>query len=694
MGLKSGVLHVDRCLWADGAAGLCARSARPVVNRGENGMCGICGFVSTVRKYRGDLLESMSGSLRHRGPDAGGWYLTSTGRGAGIESLAEGNVGLGHRRLSIIDLSDAGRQPMACEDGTVYVVFNGEIYNFKELKKLLEPRHSFRSGTDTEVLVHGYEEWGTDLFEKLNGMFAIGIWDARLSRLVLARDKLGIKPLYIYRGAGELVFASELHAIRRHPSFRGIIDEKSAELFFNLSYVPAPRSIFRNVEKLLPGYYAVFRGGTLAYGRYWEEPRLAGGNGEEGRKFEGSFDEAADRLEILLADSVRRRMVADVPVGAFLSGGIDSSLVVSMMNDSAAGRVRTYCIGFEDERFNECPYARIVADHIGTEHSEFILDPDRTEEIILRVGSSLDEPIGDPSAVPTWLVSDLTRRNGIVVALSGDGGDELFCGYQRYDTMAKLLAFDRLPAALRRPFFGAAARMLPGRLGRAAGSLAYDDYAGSYFARMKGWKKGDVDIFPRSPDPSILSGTLFQDVAERARGLDPLDRLMLIDLKTYMVDDVLAKVDRMSMSVSLEVRVPLLDHRIVEFAATLPAAYKYRRGNLKAVLKEVAFRRIPRGMLERPKSGFGLPVGEWLRKDLCGLFRGFLSDDIVAGWGLLDPAKVSLAVRGFENGTTGNARFIWGLLMFAIWAQGNGLRDGETAPVTGTRENSVVPAGA
>ncbi|MBN2071020.1 MAG: asparagine synthase (glutamine-hydrolyzing) [Candidatus Krumholzibacteriota bacterium] len=638
-------------------------------------MCGICGFVINNNTFGRETLEKMNQAIKHRGPDDGGCYLTMKDRPASLESLSRGNVGLGHRRLSIIDLSSAGHQPMSNENGRVWIAFNGEIYNFAALRKQLEREHSFRSRTDTEVLVHGYEQWGTGLFERLQGMFAIAIWDAEVRQMLLARDRLGIKPLYMGLQKGDFLFASELGAIRTCPAFVPEIDERSMEMYFTLSYVPSPRSIFKGIEKLLPGHFATFSNGILSKYRYWETPALEDDKNETRRQFSGSYTDALTEVDRLVKDSVTGRMMSDVPIGAFLSGGIDSSLVVSHMSRVADRPVRTFSIGFEDDDFDESHYARKVAEYLGTDHTGHILDPEKTREMILNVVDNLDEPSGDPSVVPTWFVSDLAKKNGITVALSGDGGDEIFCGYQRYATMAKLLRFDGMPRLVRKGIFSAARTLLPDRLSRIAGDLTYDEYAQIYFSRMSGWKQGEVDIFRHAPDKALYDASFFQEIARRAAHLHPLDRLMLIDMKTYMVDDVLSKVDRMSMAVSLEVRVPLLDHRLVEFAGTLPIDFKRQHGVLKSILKDVSYRHLPRNLLERPKTGFGVPVGRWLRKELNDLLGSCLGRRNIEKLGILDPAKVEKAVRGFESGRLNNSRFIWGLLIFALWWEKSGLPD-------------------
>ena len=704
-------------------------------------MCGICGFVSMDKSWGRETIDDMCSALVHRGPDSSGSYLNNHHGSSPAVKLERGGIGLGHRRLSIIDLSAAASQPMKNEDGSVWLVFNGEIYNYRELKVQLEERgHFFSTLTDSEVIVHGYEEWGEGVVDRLNGMFAFAVWDAARGKLMLARDRVGIKPLYVYPSGGTLLFASEIGALRMHPLFEDEIDRAGLFDLLVLSYVPSPHTLFKGTRRLLPGTYMVWRNGQTYERRYW-----CAQDGDTFGAREGSFEEALEEIDRLIGDSVSKRLISDVPLGAFLSGGIDSSLVVALMKRFSKD-VLTFSIGFDDDEFDESRYASLVAEHLGTNHTEFILEPRITEGLLSEVIGAMDEPIGDPSVVPTYLVSSLAKKNGITVALSGDGGDELFCGYERYRKMQRLSVLYSLPKWVRRT--GAAlGGLLPFSMGGAADALRYGDIAEAYYDRMSSWtgQRGlleriisDESTSPggNSGDPSgIEAGSiewgglgrphgrakgLFERIFNEAGGLENLEKFMLTDFKTYLVDDVLTKVDRMSMAVSLEVRVPLLDHRVVEFAMSMPLEYKYRSvaaldtfrkapdgapsafgsrsedsffdrrglrgrrigsmgaralglpgggegGTLKYILKELAYRYVPRDILERPKSGFAIPVRRWLLGDLREMFEDTLSNEKITRERLLDPAVVRRVIEGFKDGSYRNARFVWGLFAFELW---------------------------
>ncbi len=653
-------------------------------------MCGICGFVTGSDEYGVETIMSMTELLVHRGPDRSGVYLNRIGHGDPSRSFDTGNIALGHRRLSIIDLSDSASQPMCNEDGSVWLVFNGEIYNFHELRSQLVDRgHLFRSHSDSEVILHGYEEWGRGVLEKLNGMFAIAIWDSRRRRLLLARDRLGIKPLFFYRKGDKVVFASELTSIRVHPVFEESIDRESLYDYLALSYVPSPWTIFEDARKLLPGTCLVWDDGVIRFSRYWNVPadgeevvgsggnrrvNVSGGhpgdngNGKTGDSLK-SLDTFIDELDELLRDSVSRRLISDVPLGAFLSGGVDSSLVVSMMKELSRGEVRTFSIGFDEDGFDESVYARRVAEHLRTEHTEFRLDPKLTGELLHRIISHMDEPIGDPSAVPTFLVSKLARESGITVALSGDGGDELFCGYERYRKMALIAEVYRLPPAVRKmllPFAGVLSRFGHRRV---LDSVLHDDLAGAYLARMRAWKDGAGMLTEMLYGVRGRGGGLFREIFSSSRGLEALDRMMLADLRTYLVDDVLTKVDRMSMAVSLEVRVPILDHRIAEFSRRVPLWYKFDGSSLKLILRRLLKRYIPDELVDRPKAGFAIPVRRWLLRDMRDSLMESLTHDKLKREALLDTRLVADAIRRFESQDSGITRFMWGLFIFEKWME-------------------------
>jgi len=642
-------------------------------------MCGICGFVTRGDDFEAGTIINMTEVLTHRGPDRAGVYLNRVGGEHPEKSFERGDVALGHRRLSIIDLSETASQPMCNEDGSVWLVFNGEIYNFAELRaQLIDRGHLFRSKGDSEVIIHGYEEWGEQLFEKLNGMFAIALWDSKRKRLVLVRDRLGIKPLFFYLKGDRIIFASEVTSIRVHPIFGESIDRESLYDYLLLSYVPSPWTIFEGVRKLMPGTYLVWEGGGVRFSRYWEVPVSeinVDGDGVHIERGEGwgkgqrGIDDYTVELESIIADSVSKRLVSDVPLGGFLSGGVDSSLVVSMMKKLSGGEVRTFSIGFDEEEFDESVYARRVAEYLQTDHTEFKLSPTLTGELLYDVVSHMDEPIGDPSAIPTYLVSRLARESGITVALSGDGGDELFCGYERYRKMALVAEFYRLPRAIRRvlyTLFKVVSRT--GRLG-SLDSLAYDELSFSYLSRMSSWKDGAGVLREMLGGIEGRGKRLFSEIFSSAKGIQALDRMEVVDMKTYLVDDVLTKVDRMSMAVSLEVRVPILDHRVVEFSRTVPIQYRYDGSELKLIMRRLLRKYVPRDLVDRPKAGFAIPVRKWLLEDMRGDLLESLSPDRIKKEGLLNRDIVAKALRQFESRSYGMTRFMWGLYIFEKWME-------------------------
>ncbi len=627
-------------------------------------MCGICGFWNSGESGQRELLLMMD-RLAHRGPDDAALHLETVESAGGT---TPGTIGLGHRRLSIIDLSPRGRQPMYSEDRDVVVVFNGEIYNFRALKGILADRgHNFISKTDSEVIAHGYEEWGEDLLAKLNGMFAMAIWDRREKKLILARDRLGIKPLYYHRLGETFLFASELNALRAHPRFRLLLDIEAIKEYLTFSYIPAPRTIYRHTFKLLPGECLIFQDGILKKNRYWDLSTVL-----EKRPGQLSFDEAREQCTSLIRDAVEKRLVSDVPLGAFLSGGYDSSLVVAMMREVGASRIETFTVGFKEQPYSEALEARRLATHLGTRHHELTLTAAEAMASLEEIATLYDEPFGDSSALPTYLVSRFTRSSGMVVALSGDGGDELFCGYPRYRTTRRLAVFSQMPRHAR--CLGAAfLRRAPlGKFRRIGRDIDFDSLSSLYKSRMSTWKEGDATslLITRSGggDPaSSPSRSIFDSTFEQFEVRDLMNLLSLVDIHTYLVDDILTKVDRASMAVSLEVRVPLLDHRLVEFAVSLPSSYKVRNGNGKRLLKAVSAQFIPPSILNRPKRGFAIPVEPWLKGPLKGLLLTEFSRENVQKQGILRPEVVSELFAGFFEGRYRCARLVWSLLIFRLW---------------------------
>jgi asparagine synthase (glutamine-hydrolysing) len=639
-------------------------------------MCGITGF--WVRDggqdaWLRDLPRSVH-SLRSRGPDDSGTWLR-----------AAGGVAFGQTRLSILDLSPLGHQPMISDDGDVVMVFNGEIYNFAEIKADLERcGHRFRGSGDSEVVLAALRQWGMAAVQRFIGMFAIALWRESDRRLWLIRDRLGVKPLY-YAWDGRLLwFGSELKALRAFGAWRAEIDREALGEYFQFGYISAPRSIYRRVFKLLPGHWLELRAtGEPVTHCYWSalEPRppLAGSEGE-----------LEEQLEALFIDAFRYRMVSDVPVGVFLSGGLDSSLVTAILARHGGSTVHTFTVGFTDPRFDESRWARQVADHVGARHTERILDPAEMSRILPRWADLFDEPFGDPSGVPTFLVSRMARES-VKVALSADGGDELFSGYSHYGAMlARERALRRLPGVARHALsraldwlpggsLQALADGLPGpasmrhaarrtildRLEKLRGVLPDADPAAVYDAGLSFWAPAERERLlggPVAPRP-VLNG--------HPRSF--ADHMSCCDLRHYLPDDILTKVDRTTMAVGLEGREPLLDHRIVEFALRLPLAL--RRGPLgtKHLLRRVLYRYVPRDILERPKQGFTIPMSRWLRGELAPLLDDCLAPDRIRAAGIVDPGSVARALRNFREGGAANDRLdvqkVWLLLAFEMWRE-------------------------
>jgi asparagine synthase (glutamine-hydrolysing) len=615
-------------------------------------MCGICGLVAAEREGAPDLeaVARMSGRLVHRGPDDDGVFC-------------EGPVALAARRLSIIDLA-GGHQPIANEDGSCVVVQNGEIYNYRELKRELEGRgHRFATDCDTEVLVHGYEEWGDGFVERLRGMFAIALWDKRRRRLLLARDRFGIKPLYYRQVEGELSFASELKAMLEQPGFSREIDPRAVSAYLAFNSIPAPLTIFKEARKLPPGHLLSWEGGEAALRRYARPgPPPAADVGS------GSAEELAAELREVLDDSVRAHLVADVPVGVLLSGGVDSGGLAALASRHVSEPLRTFSIGFEEEGFNELSRARLVAERYGTDHHELVLRPDAVE-LLPKLVEAFDEPFGDSSALPTYLVSELAVGE-VKVALSGEGGDELFGGYYTY--VADLLArrVGRL-APLARPL----AEALPSRTDRVG-----FDYKAKRFARAAalpplerhhGWK----EIFS-SQARAELAGPgastwdpldLYRERYAETGGAEPLARMQDVDLGIYLVDDLLVKTDRLSMAHSLELRVPFLDPKVAEFAFALPTRLKVRGLAKKRLLRKALAPLLPREIVHGRKQGFSIPIAAWLRGPLEPFAREVLAPGAIARQGLLDPAAVSPILDRHCSGREDLSRQIWGLMALTLW---------------------------
>jgi asparagine synthase (glutamine-hydrolysing) len=652
----------------------------------ERLMCGITGFYAPERQLDvTDVLRRMNDTIAHRGPDAQGeWFDPARG------------VGLAHRRLAIVDLSDAGRQPMRSASGRYVIVYNGEVYNFLRIRADLERLgHTFRGHSDTEVMLAAFEEWGVGpSLRRFVGMFAFALWDSARGELTLARDRLGKKPLYYSVTNGVLVFGSELKALRAFPGFNAPIDRQALTLFLRHSYIPAPHTIHEGVHKLESAHFACFaaRGHSvveLERQCFWNAAEVQAE--ASAHAVAATAEEATRQLDELLRDAVQLRMIADVPLGAFLSGGIDSSLVVALMQALSSRPVRTFTIGFHEDAYNEAHHAKLVARHLGTDHTEVYLTPVETLAVIPKLPQMYDEPFADSSQIPTALVCAMARQH-VTVALSGDGGDEGFGGYSRYaqarqicGRMARaptwmLRAMSRsIPqvpmslwegvARLSRPI-PAVSRRADGfgyRMLRLADRLGCENPQDLYRHLMSYWI---------APMGLVVGGreprTLLSDAPEK-RNLDQfVDQMMLLDTLTYLPDDILVKVDRASMAVSLEVRAPLLDHRVLEFAWRLPLALKLHNGRGKIVLRSVLSRYVPEALFERPKTGFGVPIYRWLRGPLRDWAEDLLAERRLKREGYLNARPIRCVWESLLSGKSEWAfggELVWSVLMFQGWLE-------------------------
>ena len=639
-------------------------------------MCGIVGFCNCSEKVDKAILTSMRDALTHRGPDDAGIYVDE-----------DNNVGLGHRRLSILDLSSLGHQPMSNENGSIWITYNGEVYNFKEIREeLKQGGYNFKSNSDTEVVVKSYEEWGIDCVHKFIGMFALGIWDKIEKKLYLVRDRVGVKPLYYYQKDGLFLFGSELKALMKHPDFNKEIDYSVLQLYLRYGYIPAPYTIFKNTYKLRPGHYLCVCNNDLREVKYWDivdfylqEP------------INLSEDEIAEELENLLIDSFKYRLVSDVPVGVFLSGGIDSTTVTALLQKNINTQLKTFSIGFYEDRFNEAKWSKKIANYLETDHTEYYLSVKEAFSIIEKLPEIYDEPFGDSSGIPTYLVSRLARQD-VTVTLSADGGDELFCGYKKYKSVNHLnRLFLRIPKYIRDLIIEAIYTISPIRVdsinrafmpiipriknlrdkyekwGNMLRESNYENRLDMYKFNINKWTPDDLMRLMWYQYNSKLN-TYFEDTFYRLHHNDFLTQMMAIDFKTFLVDDILTKVDRATMSVGLESREPFLDHRLVQYVARIPVNLKYKNGMSKYVLRKILYKYVPRELIERPKQGFNVPLGEWLKGGLYPLVMNYLNEDRLKKEGVFNPGVVSSSIKDFMNGSI-NVNKIWFLLMFEMWKE-------------------------
>jgi asparagine synthase (glutamine-hydrolysing) len=622
-------------------------------------VCGIYGILeSSGRAADADSIRAMARRTVHRGPDDEGRFVG-------------GPLAMGMRRLSIIDV-DGGHQPLTNEDESIWLVANGEIYNYRELRsELVAQGHSFRTGSDCETLLHLYEAHGDDFLERVNGMFAFALWDGRRSRLVLGRDRLGIKPLYVRNEpGGRLLFASEAKAILAAPGVRTELDAGALHAYLGLGYVPAPQSIFRGIAKVPPATLLFAEKGGISERRYWRVPAQVDAAPSE--------SQWVDAVRARLEESVRMQMVSDVPIGAFLSGGIDSSAVVGFMAKHSDRPVKTYAIGFAggpaEAFYDELPFARKIADRFGTEHHEIIVRPD-VVALLPRLLWHMDEPVADTAFVTTYLVSEFARRD-VTVILSGVGGDELFGGYRRYLGGHYRAYLDRMPAVVRRAA-AALGERLPSdrhspllnamRLARGFLNTAALPFEERYRSYMEVFDDEDAAALLRAPQ--VIERNALASAFAKAAGTDEANRMMAVDAETQLPDDLLLLTDRMSMAVSLECRVPLLDHELVELAARIPERLKMRGGRLKHVMKAALADLLPRDTLERRKRGFGAPMGAWLKQGLKPLLHDVLSRDAVERRGIFRHAAIAALIADHEANRIDGTDRLLALLNFEIWAR-------------------------
>lgn len=632
-------------------------------------MCGITGAVWTDagEPIERATLKRMTDVLAHRGPDDEGEYGSQLAAHTYAGALA--GVALGFRRLSIIDVA-AGHQPLSNEDGTIWLVFNGEIYNFRTLRKRLEGSgHKFRTSGDTETIVHLYEDEGVEFLRHLEGMFALALWDANHRQLILARDRLGKKPLVYRQEPERLLFASELKSILEVPGVPREIDPAAIDEYLTYQYIPHPNTIFRGIRKLPPGHYAVYRDRQLHVASYW--------NPDFTQEVERPAAEYREELRTSLTAAVEKRLQSDVPLGAFLSGGVDSSIVVGLMSKLVKEPVRTFSIGFPIAEFDETSYAREVSQHLGTIHQEFRVEPDALD-VLPKLVWHYDEPFADSSAVPTYYVSKMTRQQ-VTVALTGDGGDELFAGYPRYRAVELGSWFDRLPRAARKFFAGDFWQRLPsgvrqksvlrrfkrlvGALGRPA-ERRYFDWV-SIFNEARRAELYDESFIARLPDSDPFD--FLAAAFARSKGRDPITATSLADLTTYLPCDLMTKVDIASMANSLECRQPFLDHRVVELAAAMPLKLKYRYGRGKRILKEVFGDLLPRSIWRRKKMGFGVPLAHWFRYELREFARDALLDSRSLNRGYFRAEAVRNLLEEHQAGRYDHSYRLWALLVLELW---------------------------
>jgi len=626
-------------------------------------MCGIAGFIDFNKKLDDTSLASMTDVLHHRGPDDSGYSFYGE---------QQATIGLGHRRLSILDLSSHGHQPMAYKN--LEIIFNGEVYNFREIRQELELlKYSFDSDSDTEVILKAYHQWGIDAVYKFNGMFSIAIFDKGANKVLLIRDRAGVKPLYYYNENGNILFASELKSFHEVECFKKRIHQDALALYLQYGYVLQPYTIFENTYKLNSGCFLEIDLTTqnVVESTYWDaidyynKPKL-----------KISDQEATEEIEALLKTSFEYRMVADVPVGVFLSGGYDSSLVTAILQSNSTNKINTFTIGFNEKSFDEAPYAKQVSGHLGTNHTEYYCTQNDALDIIPELPEIYDEPFGDVSAIPTTLVSKLARKD-VTVSLSADGGDELFAGYTKHQSSLDYYnRYVSLPGALKSTFKFGLSKFDPASIPYFKNTFNFETKYEKLQNVLNAKTAANVLKFTRQYftreqinrlliAPTIELETHFDDEVNSHN--DQVNRMLAVDSKTFMLDDILTKVDRATMSVSLEGREPMLDHRLIELAAQLPSNLKYRDGQKKWLLKEITHKYLPKEMMDRPKKGFGVPITQWFNDELKEYLMLYLSSSRLDRDGVFNTSEVISLRDKYLNGGIGGAQKLWRILMFQMW---------------------------
>ena len=628
-------------------------------------MCGISGFIDYKKTTSREVLEQMNRTLAHRGPDGEGYAMYETD---------DATIGLGHRRLSIIDLSEGGRQPKTF--GNLHLTFNGEIYNYAEIKTELETKgHQFNSHSDSEVILHAYAQWGSESLQKFIGMFAFVIYDETAQKLFACRDRAGVKPFFYYYKDGLFLFGSELKALMKHPAFEKSINKDAVAAFLEFGYVPTPHCIFNDAHKLNPGHFLIFDipKRELQTTQYWNlydaynKPTL-----------NISLPDAIEETEKILTSAFQYRMVSDVPVGVFLSGGYDSTCVTAILQKNNTEKIKTFTIGVPDVGLNEAPFAKEIAKHLGTDHTEYYCTQKEALEIVPQLPFFYDEPFADSSAIPTTLVSKIAREK-VTVALSADAGDEIFAGYNRYDLMEKYGNRIKKIPAFARNAVAAVMNVIPAnkipvlnkkylfasRYEKAKNLLQNPSASNLLMSMTSQMSEKDINALIIEPVKKIISGLDSKELKEEHYSV--LKYMMAIDYKTYLLDDILQKVDRAGMSVSLEGREPFLDHRVIEWAAQLPMNYKYNKGEKKYILKQIVHKYIPQSMMDRPKMGFGIPIANWLSNDLKQFVDQYFDAEYIHEQNIFNNEEIQRIKNSFYSGRIERAEKIWYLLMFQMW---------------------------